>query len=137
MVLTHRNLIAMVASAFAGRRQRPSPVVAMVTVPLFHVYGLVYCIRAAALGETIVVPTGERRFELGRMLRAVEKFRVTHLPVAPPLVVALVKGNMPEQYDLRSLELVLCGGAPLGKEIIERFQSRFPRMHLAQCRLCW
>ncbi|KAG9446362.1 hypothetical protein H6P81_012490 [Aristolochia fimbriata] len=134
VVLTHRNLMALIAGLYSVKQQdRASPSVVMVTVPLFHVYGFFYCMKTVALGETAVLLT--ERFEVGRALRAVEEFRVTTMAVAPPVVVALVKAannSSGETRDLSSLEVVACGGAPLGKEVILAFASKFPHVQIAQ-----
>ncbi|RWR96894.1 4-coumarate--CoA ligase-like protein 5 isoform X2 [Cinnamomum micranthum f. kanehirae] len=130
VVLTHRNLISMLAGSYALRERGEAPAVALLTVPMFHVYGFVSCLRSAALGEVIVVMEG--RFEVGRMLRAVEEFRVTRVVVAPPVVVVMAKGEVAKGYDLSSLQVVGSGAAPLAMDAIERFRSRFPDIQLAQ-----
>ena len=56
-----------------------------------------------------------QKFNFKRMLGAVEEFRVTHLAVVPPLVVAMVKDGIMNSFNLNSLEEVSCGAAPLGK----------------------
>lgn len=57
---------------------------------------------------------------------------MTHIAVAPLVVVALAKGEAIEKYDLRSLKVVGCGGAPLAKDVIERFKLIFPDVRLEQ-----
>ncbi|KAL6137957.1 hypothetical protein ACLB2K_063246 [Fragaria x ananassa] len=75
------------------------------------------------MGETLVLM---ERFDFEGLLKAVERFKVTYMPVSPPLIVALAKSELAEKYDLSSLRLLGCGGAPLGKETAERFVKRFP-----------
>lgn len=129
VMLTHRNLTAAVASSFASSPKRESPAVMLFTMPYFHIYGLFFCFRAAALMETAVVM---QRFDLKMMLKAVEEFRVTHAAVTPPIVVAMSKGGSTDGYDLSSLETVACGAAPLGKDTIMAFASKFPKVVLVQ-----
>ena len=85
--------------------------------------------RAVALGETMVLM---ERFDFESMLRAIEKYRVTYMPVSPPLVVALVKSDLATKYDLSSLRLLGCGGAPLSDEVIKSFNAKFPNVELTQ-----
>ncbi|KAH0688226.1 hypothetical protein KY284_018779 [Solanum tuberosum] len=135
--LTHRNLIALIASLFHSRfndnaadeGEITEQAVAFMTLPLFHVFGFFMLIRLASMGETMVM-TG--RFDFEKMLAAVEKYRVTYMPVSPPLVVAMAKSDLALKYDLSSLQLLACGGAPLGKEVAERFKSRFPDVEILQ-----
>lgn len=117
------------------RAARQSPAVTLCAVPFFHVYGFVMCLREVALGGSVVVVavaagTGRSNFEL--ILGAVEEFNVTHLAVAPPSVVAMVKSSVAEKYELRSLEVVMCGGAPVASTVIERFKRRFANISLVQ-----
>uniref|UniRef100_A0A6N2MGV3 AMP-dependent synthetase/ligase domain-containing protein n=1 Tax=Salix viminalis TaxID=40686 RepID=A0A6N2MGV3_SALVM len=90
VVLTHRNLMAVIAGYYPSKQERNSPTVMLYTVPYFHVF------KSIALSETVVVMA---RFDLKNMLRAVEKFRVTELAVAPPVVVAMTKSDLTDGYD--------------------------------------
>lgn len=128
--LSHRNFIAIIANFYAQRQERTSPVPVMLyTVPLFHVFGLHYALKSVALSETVVVM---ERFDLRKMLNAVEEFKVTQLVVAPPVVVAMAKGSVTSGYDLSSLVAVGSGGAPLGKDVIQAFSYKFPNTILFQ-----
>lgn len=129
--LTHRNVIAEVASIAAAQGRRLSPAVQMVTVPLFHVYGFICCVKATAVGETAVIQT--ERFDVKKTLRAVDRFGVTQLTMAPPVLLAMVRVcEEGGPFDLSSLEVIGCGGAPIGMELIKRFVQRFPSVRLSQ-----
>jgi len=52
--------------------------------------------------------------------------------VSPPLIVALTKSDLVKKYDLSTLQLLGCGGAPLGKEVAERFAAKFPNIEIVQ-----
>ncbi|KAK4803469.1 hypothetical protein SAY86_003286 [Trapa natans] len=135
VLLTHRNLVALLAGyktddADGELIQEPKPhPVSLFTLPLFHVFGFFMLIRAFAFGETIVLM---EKFDFVGMLKAVEKYRVTYMPVAPPLIVAFVKSDATSHYDLSSLILLGCGGAPLGKEIADQFKEKFPHVEIIQ-----
>lgn len=75
------------------------------------------------------------RFDFEKVLQAVEKYRVTYMPVSPLLVVAMAKSDLVDKYDLSSLELLGCGAAPLGKEIAAAFSVKFPNVVIAQVRI--
>ncbi|KAK4362585.1 hypothetical protein RND71_017826 [Anisodus tanguticus] len=134
--LTHRNLIALTSglyhNSFSNAEDEgveKEQQVSFMTLPLFHVFGFFMLIRVAGIGETTVLM---ERFDFGKMLEAVEKYRVTYMPVSPPLVVAMAKSDLALKYDLSSLKFLACGGAPLGKEVAERFNSRFPDVEIVQ-----
>lgn len=88
-------------------------------------------IRAASLGESLVLMG---RFDFEKLLLTIQKYKVTGMPVSPPLVVALAKSDLVSKYDLSSLRGLGCGGAPLGKEISEHFKARFPNVEIIQVR---
>jgi acyl-CoA synthetase (AMP-forming)/AMP-acid ligase II len=127
VMLTHRNLMTVVAGY--AKLERQSPPVMLYTMPLFHVVGFFSIFKSVALSETVVVM---ERFELKKMLRGVEEFKITHVACAPPMVVAMAKSDLVDEYDIKSLEMVACGGAPLGKDVIKAFADRFPMVDLWQ-----
>ncbi|KAF5179200.1 4-coumarate--CoA ligase-like [Thalictrum thalictroides] len=113
--LTHRNFIAFTAGHNQVRLEmveenQPHPI-GLFTIPLFHVFGFCVALIAVALGETAVLMD---RFDFEGMLKAVETYKVTYVPVSPPLVVAMAKLDLVDKFDLSSLLVVACGGAPLG-----------------------
>ncbi|CAI9113100.1 OLC1v1013639C1 [Oldenlandia corymbosa var. corymbosa] len=131
--VSHRNLIAVVAGMYYNRYVREGEEsthpVSLFPLPLFHVFGFFMLIRGAAAGETLILM---KRFDFVDMLKAVEKYKVTYMPVSPPLVVAMAKSDLVDKYDLSSLKLLGSGGAPLGREATEKFLARFPHMEIFQ-----
>lgn len=126
--LTHRNLIAITCS-YQVDQARDNPSLVMYTAPFFHVIGFFYCIKSVSLSETIVLMN---RFDLKNMCRAVQEYKVTQIVGAPPVVVAMIKDRATHDFNLKSLETVGSGGAPLGKEIIAAFKAKFPDKELFQ-----
>nr|KYP39824.1 4-coumarate--CoA ligase-like 9 [Cajanus cajan] len=129
VALTHRNLTALAVEHDAVRAKREEPVVYLFTVPFFHVYGFTFTVKAMVTLDTVVVM---ERFSLRGMLSAVERFGVTHAAVVPSLVVALTKDGVTDGYSLKSLESVVCGGAPLVKETAHAFNAKFPNVAIIQ-----
>lgn len=130
--LTQRNWTAAVALGHALSPVRKTPSVILCMVPYFHVYGFVVCLRALAMGHCVVTKA-IGRFNLEEMLGVIEKFKVTHAALAPPIVSAMAPSeNARKRYDLGSLEVVQCGGASLSKSVIEKFKQRFPHVQLLQ-----
>lgn len=132
--LTHRNWISVLAGLYATPEAATAPAVALCTVPYFHVYGFGYCMRVIALGGTVVTMGGTGRFNVKRMMRAIEEHRVTHVAWSPPIAVAVVRegSSATDGYDLRSLEVVQCSGAALRKSVISKLKKRLPNVRVAQ-----
>ncbi|XP_047320153.1 4-coumarate--CoA ligase-like 9 isoform X2 [Impatiens glandulifera] len=129
--LTHRNFISVLDGMYNSRASRNSPAVNMIAVPYFHVYGFVQCLRAVAFGETLVTAGG--RFDLRKMVMAIKEFKVTHLATVPAILVALTKKvDDVSSFDMRSLEVVTCGGAPVPGSVIEMFKAQFPSVQVSQ-----
>ncbi|CAN1267955.1 4-coumarate--CoA ligase-like 9 [Linum perenne] len=132
--LSHRSVIALTSGFYHNRREfelgqvEPHPV-SLMTVPLFHVFGFFMLVKAIAIGETVVLM---QRFDFEGMLRAVEKYRVTYMPVSPPIIVGMLKSELTKKYDLSSLFVLGCGGAPLGKDVAEKFMEKFPNVDIIQ-----
>ncbi|KAJ0257466.1 4-coumarate--CoA ligase-like 3 [Hirschfeldia incana] len=132
VISSHGNLTSYVARMVAKDALQEEDEVFICTVPLFHTFGLLtFAMATVARGSTVVIL---RRFELGDMLAAVEKYRATTLLLAPPVLVVMTNeaDKIKARYDLSSLRTVRCGGAPLSKEVTEGFMKKYPRVHVLQ-----
>ncbi|KAL5230666.1 hypothetical protein ABZP36_029442 [Zizania latifolia] len=134
VVLTHRNLIAMVelfvrfeASQYA---RGACEIVYLAALPMFHVYGLsLFAVGLLSLGTTVVVM---KRFDVGEAIRAIERYKVTHLPLVPPVMAALVRATAAGAPPLASLVQVSCGAAPTSATLIHDFLEAFPHVDFIQ-----
>jgi acyl-CoA synthetase (AMP-forming)/AMP-acid ligase II len=114
VMLTHRNLVANICQMTAhGRLGDDDRVIAV--LPFFHIYGLVVLMNLPLYrGATVVTMP---RFDLVEFLRAVQDYRITRAWVVPPIVLALVKHPLVDEFDLSSLEFINSGAAPLSAEL--------------------
>jgi acyl-CoA synthetase (AMP-forming)/AMP-acid ligase II len=65
-------------------------------------------------------------FDFPKMLAHIQRFRITTLPVVPPIVVMLAKHPATKEYDLSSIESIGSGAAPLTREVCEEAERLFP-----------
>lgn len=72
------------------------------------------------------------RFEVQLFLESLQKYRVTDVPVVPPIVLLLAQSDVATKYDLSSVVEVSCGAAPLGKDLMETLHKRFPAWRIRQ-----
>ena len=74
------------------------------------------------------------KFEMSKLLSAMEAHRPTHLTLVPPMVVAMVNGakEINSKYDVSSLHTVVAGGAPLSREVIDKFVKNYPNVKVLQ-----
>jgi OPC-8:0 CoA ligase-1 len=135
VISSQRNLIAMVQIVLGrfSRKEEDERIQTFIcTVPMFHIYGLaVFALGVLALGSTTVVLS---KFEIHDMLLSIEKFKASYLPLVPPILVAMLNNAdaIKSKYDLSSLQAVLCGGAPLSKEVTEGFVDKYPNVTIFQ-----
>lgn len=121
VMLTHENLVAQLHQFLAVQHHQAGSV-HLAVLPFFHIYGLVLILLAALWkGCTLIVMP---RFELEAFLTALARYRVTLAPVVPPIIVALAKHPLVEQFDLSSLRNVMSGAAPLGADVEEACARR-------------
>ncbi|KAJ0247742.1 4-coumarate--CoA ligase-like 2 [Hirschfeldia incana] len=129
VMITHRNLIALVHTYRLrfGLEQRT-----VCTIPMCHVFSFGgFATSYIALGwTTVVLP----KFEMAKLLSAVEVHRPTHLTLVPPMIVGMVNGakEINAKYDVSSLHTVVAGGAPLSREVIEKFVKNYPNVKVLQ-----
>ncbi|KAF8750234.1 hypothetical protein HU200_012489 [Digitaria exilis] len=133
VVLTHGGQVSSVAQQVDGENPNlylREGDVALCVLPLFHIFSLnsvlLCALRAGA--AVVLMP----RFEMGAMLEAIQRWRVTMAAVVPPLVLALAKNPKLEEYDLSSIRIVLSGAAPLGKDLVDALHARVPQAIFGQ-----
>jgi len=97
--------------------------IVLVVLPLFHVFGLSselnVCVRFGATMS--LVP----RFDVTRVLQAIERDRVTVFEGVPTMYIALLNHPHLADYDLSSLRVGISGGAPIPAEVIDEVEERF------------
>jgi 4-coumarate--CoA ligase len=121
VMLTHRNLIANLAQVEDALAIDDGEIV-LAVLPFFHIYGMqVLMNEFLSRGATIVtVP----RFDLEQCLGIIQERRITRLFAVPPIVLALAKHPIVDQYDLSSLKQVFSGAAPLSAELAQEAAAR-------------
>ncbi|PGH26434.1 hypothetical protein AJ80_01932 [Polytolypa hystricis UAMH7299] len=92
-------------------------------LPLYHAYGQLYTIVMALRLEIPVYIM--KQFHYEDFLGVIERFRITNLQIAPPILIMLSKRSETSKYDLSSLTHILCGAAPLSKELQNEVANRF------------
>lgn len=135
VVLTHRNFIAAIELFVRFEASQyeylSSENVYLAVLPMFHIYGLsLFALGLLSLGTSIVVM---KKFDASEMLKAIDRYRITHFPTVPPILVALTRGAKGVcGNSLKSLKQVSSGAAPSSRKIIEDFVEAFPDVDLIQ-----
>jgi acyl-CoA synthetase (AMP-forming)/AMP-acid ligase II len=114
VMLTHRNVVANICQTVAGLRTTEHDRVIAV-MPFFHIYGLVVILNTSLHRGAAIVTMP--RFDLPEFLRVIQDHRITRAYVVPPIVLALAKHPLVDEFDLSSVEFMLSGAAPLSAEL--------------------
>ncbi|GAA1158291.1 acyl-CoA synthetase (AMP-forming)/AMP-acid ligase II [Kitasatospora gansuensis] len=114
VMLSHRNISSNLLQTDAvhatGEGER-----ILAVLPFFHIYGLTSLLNhPLRSGSTVVVLP---RFDLEQFLRTIQDQRIEGVFAAPPIVLALAKHPLVDQYDLSSIRYVLSAAAPLDAEL--------------------
>jgi len=121
VMLTHKNLVANLAQC--------GPVLdvhhgeaTLAVLPFFHIYGMqVLMNNLLANGATVITLP---RFDFVRALELFQEHRITKFYAVPPMILALAKQPIVDDYDLSSLSLIMSGAAPLGGDLADDAAKR-------------
>lgn len=123
-VLTHGSLLANIEQMeLRVASAATSDDVALLVIPLFHIFGLnaVLGVQLFVGGATVLAG----RFGPDSALALVGRESVTILPGAPAVFSALVEHPGATGRELASVRLAVSAAAPLPIDVAERFEARF------------
>jgi long-chain acyl-CoA synthetase len=110
----------------------------LLVLPLFHVNGIMVSVVSPLLagGSTFIAD----RFDANNFWATVERARPTFFS-AVPTIYALLVSRPGSQPDTRNLRYVICGAAPMPRELIAEFEHRYgvPVVEgygLSECTVC-
>jgi 4-coumarate--CoA ligase len=121
VMLTHRNLVANLDQIQACRPIVPGEWT-VGFMPFFHIYGMTVLMNRfpAQGGGVVTMP----RFDLELFLRLVQEHRTKAAYCVPPVVLALARQPVVDNYDLSALRYVFSAAAPLGVPLTEALTRR-------------
>ncbi|KAK9274670.1 hypothetical protein L1049_021921 [Liquidambar formosana] len=133
VMLTHKGLVTSVAQQVDGENPNlyfHSEDVILCVLPLFHIYSLNSVLLCALrVGAAILIM---QKFEIITLMELIQKHKVTIAPFVPPIVLAIAKSPVVDNYDLSSIRTVLSGAAPMGKELEDTVRAKLPNAKLGQ-----
>ncbi|KAI0772847.1 acetyl-CoA synthetase-like protein [Trametes elegans] len=103
---------------------------ALGVLPFYHIYGVVVSLHFLLFVGTslVIVP----RFNFENMLKSVQRYKIAHLTLVPPMVVLLCKHPAVKNYDLRSVKTLTSGAAPLSAELTHQVARVLPNSMIGQ-----
>ena len=118
MMITHANgyysgiqtlTTATQGARFMNLEPFATPSVTLGVIPMYHSYGMIlWNLRINLVrNTTILLP----KWNLERALSSIQKYKVTALPLVPPLIRQLAQSPLTEKYDLSSVIGAVSGAA--------------------------
>jgi acyl-CoA synthetase (AMP-forming)/AMP-acid ligase II len=114
VMLTHHNLVANLCQTHLVEQLSDKEILIGI-LPFYHIYGMVVIMSGAirAGGTVVTMP----RFDLEQFLELLQTYGVTMAYLVPPIVLALAKHPLVDNYDLSKLQNILSGAAPLPEPV--------------------
>ena len=140
--LTHYNLIAnseqvlykrtLPAKTTSGRereaRLRDSGERWIAALPMYHAFGQTYAsLSAARCGAKVYIMPG---FSLTRYMQFLDIYRITFMTTVPTILNMMKKYAYPERYNLKAIEVVTSGSAPLDSALAADIATQYLRKHV-------
>ena len=124
-IALHRNLVA---NTLQIRKWMPTckdgEEVFLMSIPLYHVYGMVAGMNFALVAGASLVMIPDAR-DIKDNLENLQKYKATIFPAVPTLYNAI--NNWPDvvagKYDLSSIKACISGSAPLMRETKDKFEA--------------
>jgi 4-coumarate--CoA ligase len=134
MMITHRNgyysgiqtlASAVQAALFAGIEPLSPPSRTLGVIPMYHSYGMILWILRVNLTTNthIMLP----KWDLELALKSIQKYKITYLPLVPPLVRQLAQSELTEKYDLTSVTGAGSGAAYLPPDVAYQLAKKLPQ----------
>ncbi|KAF2100697.1 4-coumarate-CoA ligase [Rhizodiscina lignyota] len=115
VAVSHSNLIHNVTMVIETYNYGTPPERWLGFLPLYHAYGQAYAVLVATKASVpiYIMPS----FNFVDYLKFIQKYKITRLQTVPPILIMLDKRPETKHYDLSSVREILCGAAPLSKEL--------------------
>lgn len=130
VMLTHRNITSNIYQTmpYEGKyllkehSKSKKRGVLLCPLPFYHIYGMTagMCVPLHAGAKLVFMSS----FDLQRYLELIQVHQVSRGHVVPPIVLALAKHPLVDNYDLSSVECLMSGAAPLGADVQVQAASR-------------
>ncbi|CAL5874037.1 uncharacterized protein PFLUO_LOCUS8323 [Penicillium psychrofluorescens] len=92
-------------------------------LPMYHAYGQLYsCLMCVLLSNPVYIMT---KFDFIDLMQTIQNYRLTTIHLVPPVLKMMADRPETAQYDLSSVQDVLCGAAPLSPDLRDRIRTRF------------
>jgi len=121
VMLSHGNLLWVAQKLAEDADVKPDDV-GLTALPASHLFGMIVGLLGQALGTKGVLL---RWFAPESVLEAVQRYRVTAIPMVPAMATMLLQHPDLERYDTSSLRTIILSAAPVPLELKEAVARTF------------
>ncbi len=121
-MMTHWNQISNTMASADSVPMAPGEARLGLILPLFHANAQTTSLVQFYTGGAVAM---WERFSPSDFWETVDRYRPKTFSAVPTVLSILLMAPVKEGLDIRSLEFVICGGAPLPVDIIQRFEESF------------
>ncbi|OQU99291.1 hypothetical protein CLAIMM_04944 isoform 1 [Cladophialophora immunda] len=132
MMISHKNAVhsglqgttAATLTALFNRVEPLTHQTLLGIVPAYHSYGMIMWILRVNLAPATNIMMSKWNVELA--LKSIEKYKITVLPLVPPIVRQLAQSPLTEKYDLSSVVSCSSGAAYLPPDVAYQLAQKLP-----------
>ncbi len=106
------------ATAFGVARER----ISLVTLPLYHGYGVFAMSLEFLTGGRMVLLS---RWDTEEAMKCIQQYRITEFRGVPTMYIQLLNHPAADKYDLSSLQISICGSAPMPLEVARQWKDKY------------
>lgn len=101
--------------------------ITVLSVPIFHILGL-SCVTTyfIYMGATIVLSAF---YNVDDVIHKIRIYKATHFHTVPTIHLQILESDN-EEKDLSSLKVMVCGGAPISEENVDKISAQAPNAKL-------
>lgn len=132
VMLTHKSVVTGVAQLVDGENPNihySTEDVVLCMLPLIHIFSISVLLCSLRSGSAVAIM---QKFDVIAVLQHIQTHRITITAVVPPIVLAITKCPMVDQFDTSSLRKIQSGAATLGKELEDAFRAVVPNAVIGQ-----
>jgi len=106
------------AEVFGVTRSR----VSLITLPLFHGYGVFALSLEFLTGGKLILLN---RWEAEEAMKRIKQFKITEFRGVPTMYIQLLNHPAAHKYNLSSLKTCICGSAPMPLEVARNWKEKY------------
>ncbi|KAJ7199315.1 AMP binding protein [Mycena haematopus] len=118
---THLNMISLLSMVGPHFPPLVKGDAMIACLPFSHILGHQVVQLPLVLGLPVII---QPRFEPNEFCANIEKYKITHSLIVPPILVVLARHPAVEKYKLSTLRYLCSGAAPLGKDLVLQVEQR-------------